>query len=151
MLEKFFGGKLIQNAPHSPDIAYPIETLWAELKKRVKNRKPKNLEELKEITIEEWNQIPKDYIKSLFTNFIKRCKKVIELNGARLEPEHLRDIRNEMAKEKVNGEKIDEIKTNDEEERQNLKLVYIKNELIKKAKKRNCINKKKNKSKEKRT
>ena len=138
LLEKYFDDKLIQNAPHSPDIAYPIEILWAELKKRVKNRKPKNLEELKEITIEEWNQIPKDYIKSLFTNFIKRCKKVIEFKGARLEPEHLRDIRNEMAKEKVNGEKIDEIKANEEEQAENLKLklVYSKNELIKKPNKK---------------
>ena len=33
LLEKLFGDNLIQNAPHSPDIAYPIETLWAELKK----------------------------------------------------------------------------------------------------------------------
>ena len=33
LLENLFGDKLIQNAPHSPDIAYPIETLWAELKK----------------------------------------------------------------------------------------------------------------------
>ena len=36
LLEKFFGYKIIQNAPHSPDIAYPIETLWAELKKESK-------------------------------------------------------------------------------------------------------------------
>ena len=85
LLEKYFDDKLIQNAPRSPDIAYPIETLWAELKSNVKIRKPKNLEELKEITIEEWNQIPKDYIKSPFNNFIKRCKKIIELKGARLE------------------------------------------------------------------
>ena len=151
--EKYFDDKLIQNAPHSPDIAYPIETLWAELKKRIKSRKPKNLEELKEIIIEEWNQIPKDYIKSLFTNFIKRCKKVIELKGARLEPEHLRDIRNEMAKEKVNGEKIDEIKANEEEQGQNLKLklVYSKNELIKKAKKEIALITKKNKREKKRS
>jgi len=47
LLENLFGDKLIQNAPHSPDIAYPIETLWAELKKRVKSRNPKNHEELK--------------------------------------------------------------------------------------------------------
>ena len=32
LLENLFGDKLIQNAPHFPDIAYPIETLWAELK-----------------------------------------------------------------------------------------------------------------------
>ena len=36
LLEKYFDDKLIQNAPHSPDIAYPIETLWSELKKMVK-------------------------------------------------------------------------------------------------------------------
>ena len=150
-LEKYFDDKLIQNAPHSPDIAYPIETLWAELKRRVKNRKPKNLEELKEITIEEWNQIPKDYIKNLFANFIKRCKKIIELKGARLEPEHLRDIRQEMEKEEDNEKKIDEIKTNDKEERQNLKmkLVFSKNELIKKAKKEKALIKKNIKDKKK--
>ena len=99
LLENMFGDKLIQNAPHSPDIAYPIETLWAELKKRVKSRNPKNAEELKERTIEEWNNIPKDYIKKLFNNFIRRCKKIIELKGGRLEPEHLREIRKEMEKE----------------------------------------------------
>ena len=99
LLENLFGDKLIQNAPHSPDIAYPIETLWAELKKRVKSRYPKNPEELKIITIEEWNKIPIDYVKKLFINFRKRCEKIIELNGGRLEPEHLREIRKEMEKE----------------------------------------------------
>ena len=41
-----------------------------------------------------------------------------------------------MTKEKVNEEKIDEIKANEEEQRKNLKLKldYSKNELIKKAK-----------------
>ena len=55
-----------------------------------------------------------------------------------------------MAKEKVNGEKIDEIKANEKELGQNLKLklVYSKNELIKKAKK-NCIDNEKNKRKKK--
>ena len=100
LLENLFGDKLIQNAPHSPDIAYPIETLWAELKKRVKSRNPKNPEELKIITIEEWNKIPIDYVKKLFINFRKRCEKIIELNGGRLEPENLREIRKEMEKKK---------------------------------------------------
>ena len=44
---KLFGDNHIQNAPHSPDIAYPIETLWAELKKRVKERRAKILDKLK--------------------------------------------------------------------------------------------------------
>ena len=38
LIDELFGDKYIQNAPHSPDIVYPIETLWAELKSRVKNR-----------------------------------------------------------------------------------------------------------------
>ena len=159
LLEKFFGDKFIQNAPHSPDIAYPIETLWAELKKRVKSRNPKNLEELKVKTIEEWNKIPKDYIQNLFTNFIKRCMKIIELKGARLEPEHLNEIRKELNKEEGNEEKIeeekeekiDEKKANEWENRQNLKfkLVYNQKELIKKAKKEIAIIRKKIKAKKK--
>ena len=47
LLEKLFGGNLIQNSPHSSDIPYPIETLWTELKKRVKERRVKNLDKLK--------------------------------------------------------------------------------------------------------
>ena len=39
LLEELFGNNLIQNAPHSPDIIYPIETLWAELKKNLKERR----------------------------------------------------------------------------------------------------------------
>ena len=41
LLEELFGDNLIQNAPHSPDIAYPIETLWAELKKKSKKEEQK--------------------------------------------------------------------------------------------------------------
>ena len=52
LLDKLFGDKMIQNAPHSPDIAYPIGTLWAELKKRVKDRNPRNLDELRQISID---------------------------------------------------------------------------------------------------
>ena len=76
LLEELFGDNFIQNAPHSPDIAYPIETLWAELKKRVKEKRAKNLHELKQITIEEWNKIPKSFIKKLFKNFIKDAKRL---------------------------------------------------------------------------
>ena len=41
LLEELFGDNFIQNAPHSPDIAYPIETLWAELKKKLKKEEQK--------------------------------------------------------------------------------------------------------------
>ena len=44
--------KLIQNPPNSPDLAYPIESIWAYIKPRIKKRDPKNIEELKQFTIE---------------------------------------------------------------------------------------------------
>lgn len=51
LLNELFPKKWVQNSPNSPDIAYPIETLWARLKRNVKFRHPKNLEDLKKITI----------------------------------------------------------------------------------------------------
>ena len=152
LLEKLFGDRLIQNAPHSPDIAYPIETLWAELKRRVKDRRPKKLDELRQISIEEWNKIPKNFIQKLFKNFIKRCKKIIELKGGRLEPAHLREIRKEMNEEDNNEEEEiingDEEK-NEEEKTLKLKLVFHEKELIRKAKKEIAFIRKKIKAKRK--
>ena len=43
----------IQNSPSSPNLAYPIEALWAELKDKVGVRDPKTYEELKQYYIEE--------------------------------------------------------------------------------------------------
>ena len=150
LLEKLFGDNLIQNAPHSPDIAYPIETLWAELKKRVKERRAKNLDELKLITIEEWNKIPKSFIQKLFKNFIKRCKKIIELNGGSLEPVHLKQIRKEVKDEEkeVKEEKEEKEDFEDGESKKlKLKMIYNKNELIQKAKKEIALIRKKIKEK----
>ena len=146
LLEELFGDNFIQNAPHSPDIAYPIETLWAELKKKVKERRAKNLDELKQITIEEWNKIPQSFIKNLFKNFIKRCKKIIELNGGRLEPVHLQQIRKEAEKETKDEEECEDDKNN-ETKNLKLKIVYDKNELIQKAKKEIAFIRKKIKEK----
>ena len=92
LLKNLFGDNLIQNPPNSPDLAYPIETLWALLKKNVKKRMPQNLEELQKFTIEEWNKIPEDYPKKLVKNYLKRIRKVIEIKGNRLEPFHLNAI-----------------------------------------------------------
>ena len=36
LIKELFGKNFIQNSPNSPDIAYPIETLWSELKKNIK-------------------------------------------------------------------------------------------------------------------
>ena len=147
LLEELFGDKFIQNAPHSPDIAYPIETLWAELKKKVKERRAKNLDDLKQITIEEWNKIPQSFIKNLFKNFIKRCKKIIELNGGRLEPVHLQQIRKEAEKETKEEDEECEDDKNNKAKKLKLKIVYNKNDLIQKAKKEIAFIRKKIKAK----
>ena len=41
ILKKLFGDNLIQNAPHSPIITNPIETLLAELKKELEKEEQK--------------------------------------------------------------------------------------------------------------
>ena len=92
LLNKKFN-KWIQNPPNSPDIVYPIEDLWGILKNRVKRRNPKNLDELTLYMFEEWYSIPQTLINNLFKNFIKRIEKIYELGGARLEIEHLKQIK----------------------------------------------------------
>ena len=100
----------------------------------------------KKISIDEWNKIPKSFIQKLFKNFIKRCKKIIELNGGRLEPVHLKQIRKEAEieekeekEEKEDKEIIDadekEVIENSESKKLKLKIIYNKNELFQKAKK----------------
>ena len=116
------------------------------IKKRVRERRAKNLDELKLFTIEELNKIPKSFIQKLFKNFIKRCKKIIELNGRRLEPVHLKQIRKEVMDEEK------EVK----EEKKILKVVnrkiknkydFNKNELLQKAKKEIALIRKNSKKK----
>ena len=91
LLNDLFGKEgWIQNPPNSPDLAYPIEDLWGIIKPRVKTRNPQSVQELKKFIIEEWNSIPQTLINNLCSGFIGRVKKVLELNGSRLEPEHLK-------------------------------------------------------------
>ena len=74
------------------DLAYPIETLWSILKTRIKRRNPKTIDELKQFLREEWSSIPKKLLKNLCERYLDRLKKVIDLGGARLEPEHLNQL-----------------------------------------------------------
>ena len=106
LIEHLFGKeRLIQNPPNSPDIAYPIENIWGYLKPKIKKRDPKTLNDLKRITIEEWNNIPKKIIEKCGENYINRLKKVIEINGERLEPFHLREIEKSNKTQEIENEK----------------------------------------------
>ena len=56
----------------------------------MKSRDPQTIEELKQYLLEEWNAIPKDMIQNLCRNYLKRIEKVLELDGARIEPEYFK-------------------------------------------------------------
>ena len=116
----------IQNSPSSPDLAYPIETVWAELKDRVRRRAPNTIEELKKYCLEEWNKIePKKYFKN-FEAKIKLCK---QINGERLNEYNLREIRRKT-EEKIGKEKEIENKIE-----RKFKRVFNENVLLKYKKK----------------
>lgn len=52
-----------------------IENLWRELKTGVRQRNPKNLQEVKDICQEEWMKISEDEYKKKFTR--KDCRKLL--------------------------------------------------------------------------
>ena len=92
---------MASKSTNSPDLAFPIEDLWAIIKPRIKRREPQTIEELKSYILQEWNSVPKELIRNQCNSFIDRVKKVIELNGARLEPEHLK--KKKIKKKYING------------------------------------------------
>ena len=110
---------------NSADLAYTIEDLWAIIKPRIKRKNPKSLDKLKKCISEEWNSIPKSLIENLCKNYINRIKKVIELDGARLEPEHLKKLGG-VKKEAHNWKKSRD---------QKLKVIYNDQQLLKYKKK----------------
>ena len=75
------------------------------MKPRIKRRRHKSLEDLKSIIIGEWNLIPENLLKILFENYINRIKKVIELNVACLEPEHLKELKEKKEEKYIWGKK----------------------------------------------
>lgn len=64
----------------SPDLN-PIENLWRFLKSAVHKRCPKNLNELKVISKEEWKKIPSSDCKKLISSYNKRLHAVIANKG----------------------------------------------------------------------
>jgi transposase len=66
----------------SPDLN-PIEHLWAELKRRIQNRRqsPSNKKELWEAIEEEWESIPSDFCNKLIDTMPARIYDVIKAKG----------------------------------------------------------------------
>lgn len=89
MDEQFRKTGWLQNPPNSPDLAFPIEDLWAIIKPRVK-RKVADNGRIKIFYSSKMEFSSKRIDKNLCNGFIERVRKVIQLEGARLEPEHLK-------------------------------------------------------------
>lgn len=64
----------------SPDLN-PLENLWAVVDKRVMEREPEDLEELKEVILEVCEVFPQDIINHAIDSMPGRCQKVIERGG----------------------------------------------------------------------
>lgn len=58
----------------------PIEHLWALLKQKVHQHKPKSIEELKTDVIREWEKIPPEECRKLVNSMHRRCKTIIKAN-----------------------------------------------------------------------
>ena len=64
----------------SPDIN-PIEHMWDELERRMKNEQPKNKKDLKGALLRVWQGIGKDVTKKLVDSIPSRLNEVIRMKG----------------------------------------------------------------------
>ena len=68
---------------NSPDLN-PIKNLWAIVKRNVEMQMPKNLSELEQHMVEEWDRIPNSVLINCIGSMRRRCEMVIENNGERI-------------------------------------------------------------------
>ncbi len=66
---------------NSPDLN-PIENLWGIVKRKMRNKRPKNADELKATVKETWASIPPQQCHKLITSMPRRIEAVIKAKGA---------------------------------------------------------------------
>ncbi len=66
---------------NSPDL-YPIENIWDIVKRNMRNKRPKNADELKATVKETWASIPPQQCHKLITSMPRRIEAVIKAKGA---------------------------------------------------------------------
>ncbi len=66
---------------NSPDLN-PIENLWGIVKRKMRNKRPKNTDELKATVKETWASIPPQQCHKLITSMPRRIEAVIKGKGA---------------------------------------------------------------------
>jgi len=70
--------------PQSPDLN-PIEMVWDELDRRVKERQPTSAQHMWELLQDCWKSIPGDYLMKLVERMPRVCKAVIKAKGGYFE------------------------------------------------------------------
>ncbi len=66
---------------NSPDLN-PIENLWGIVKRKMRNKRSKNADELKATVKETWTSIPPQQCHKLITSMPRRIEAVIKAKGA---------------------------------------------------------------------
>ncbi len=66
---------------NSPDLN-PIENLWGIVKRKMRNKRPKNADVLKATVKETWASIPTRQCHKLITSILHRIEAVIKVKGA---------------------------------------------------------------------
>ena len=66
--------------PYSPDLNV-IEIIWAIMKMRIRQKKVKTLDELKDVVQKVWDDLDYETIEKLITSMPTRCKDVIQNQG----------------------------------------------------------------------
>jgi transposase len=72
--------KILDWPSQSPDFN-PIENLWADLKKRVRARRPTNMTQLHQLCQEEWAKIHPIYCGKIVEGYLKRLTQVKLFKG----------------------------------------------------------------------
>ena len=74
-------GVIVMDWPaQSPDLN-PIENLWNELDRRLKNRMCNSEDELFQVLKDGWDSLPAEYLESLVDSMPRRCNAVIQARG----------------------------------------------------------------------
>ena len=76
--------KLMTWPAQSPDLN-PIELVWDELDRKVRNKQPTNAVNLYEMLTEAWDEISSDYLMKLIARMPRVCNAVIKAKGGYFE------------------------------------------------------------------